>query len=135
MSFSDMASLYLESPINPAPSIIGDWSLLIFLSFIKNAKKWIKPTKYRLHIVLLQKDSVKLKIPGSLARRRCGKINAKLKRVSVTDYKEEKDAFIWELSSISPLREGLALSLPLFLWEEVVVTWYIFIPHIFLSRR
>lgn len=76
-----------------------------------------------MHTVLLRKDSVKLKISRSLARRRRRrKINAKLERVSVRGYEEEKDAFIWELSSISPLHEGLALSLSLFPWEEDVVT-------------
>lgn len=103
--------------------------LLIFLS--KYLRSRIGENYYQIKLkkyivcTLLGKDSVKLKIPKSLARRRCGKINmlrSKLECVSVRDYEEEKDAFIWELSSISPLREGLALSLPLFPWEEVVVT-------------
>lgn len=35
-----------------------------------------------------------MKNSGKLARRRRGKIIAKLERVSVKDYEEEKDAFI-----------------------------------------
>lgn len=111
-----MRSLCIQNlQLGPAPFLLSTQKLIALVTFLFTTYKKVNQAiriqfKYHLHITLFERGP-KIKNSWQFAAQIGAQDQCKAWSAASVLVRERKDASTWELLSISPLREGLALSL------------------------